>query len=315
MPGLCPAFALQQPPDDRAESSVVRVVDLGDGEAPRLPPALREHAPALAHRSPHVVRQGSRREQRGKPQVGPPNATGPCPAPRTCGSRRGASRVDTCYLDVHTHRLHRDVRDRREQQLLQPELNLFHGPELSAQPSRARLIFGRLRAPPAGASLKVTAPQKLRQSPRTGSRRRPWPRPRCAGHVGRLAGPRTGGSPGRSRAAPGRHTARHRTPGAAAGPGRSSPPGPGSARPTHLVGQAAGEPVGEDLRRIRATANPTTRASSLQATASTRRRLAGRSSCAHTRSTEVRTTRRSSGGRGTLCLCQETAVPSAGPGP
>ncbi|MFE2267606.1 hypothetical protein, partial [Streptomyces griseosporeus] len=46
-------------------------------------------------------------------------------------------RVDAHHLDIHVHRQHRDVRDRRKQQLLQPEHDLFHGPE----PSRLGRFF------------------------------------------------------------------------------------------------------------------------------------------------------------------------------
>jgi hypothetical protein len=42
--------------------------------------------------------------------------------------------VEARHLDLHVHRQHRDVRDRREQQLLQPEHDLFHGPDF--EPSR-----------------------------------------------------------------------------------------------------------------------------------------------------------------------------------
>lgn len=70
----------------------------------------------------------------GKPQVGAVNPGRPGSAPRTGGAGRGAVRVNAHHLDIHVHRQHRDVRDRWEQQLLQPEHDLFHGPELSAQP-------------------------------------------------------------------------------------------------------------------------------------------------------------------------------------
>ncbi|MFB7322079.1 hypothetical protein [Streptomyces sp. NPDC056190] len=43
-------------------------------------------------------------------------------------------RVNAHYLDIHVHRKHRDVRDRREQQLLEPEHDLFHGPDF--EPNR-----------------------------------------------------------------------------------------------------------------------------------------------------------------------------------
>ncbi|MFE7331760.1 hypothetical protein ACFU8W_44095 [Streptomyces sp. NPDC057565] len=42
--------------------------------------------------------------------------------------------INTHYLDTHVYRQHRDVRHRREQQLLNPECNLFHGPDF--QPNR-----------------------------------------------------------------------------------------------------------------------------------------------------------------------------------
>ncbi len=71
-----------------------------------------------------------------KPQVGAVNPGRPGSASRAGGTDRGALRVNAHHLDVHVHvhRQHRDVRDRREQQLLQPEHDLFHGPD--CQPSR-----------------------------------------------------------------------------------------------------------------------------------------------------------------------------------
>lgn len=70
----------------------------------------------------------------GKAQVGAVNPSRPGSASRASGAVRGALRIDTHLLDIHVHRQHRNVRDRREQQLLQPERNLFHGRDF--QPNR-----------------------------------------------------------------------------------------------------------------------------------------------------------------------------------
>lgn len=78
----------------------------------------------------------------GKPQVGAVNPAGPRPAPWAGGARRSALSVNAHYLDIHVHRHHRDVRDRREQQLLRRSAISSHGPELSAQPPCPRLVFG-----------------------------------------------------------------------------------------------------------------------------------------------------------------------------
>jgi hypothetical protein len=69
------------------------------------------------------------------------------PRPRTPGTRRRpwCMRANANYVEVHVCRQHRDVRDRREQPLLQPEHDLFHEPELSAQPPRPRLIWASSR--------------------------------------------------------------------------------------------------------------------------------------------------------------------------
>lgn len=68
-----------------------------------------------------------------KPQVGAVNPGRADSASRAVSAGRGALRVKAHVLDIHVHRPHRDVRDRREQQLLQTEYNVFHGPD--CQPS------------------------------------------------------------------------------------------------------------------------------------------------------------------------------------
>lgn len=53
----------------------------------------------------------------------------PGPTPWAGSADRRALRVNAHYLDIHVYRQHRDVRDCREQQLLQPEHDLFHSPD------------------------------------------------------------------------------------------------------------------------------------------------------------------------------------------
>lgn len=79
-----------------------------------------------------------------KPQVGTVNLVRPGATDRARGAAGGALRVNAHYRDVHVHRQHRDVRDRREQQPLEPEQDLFHGPEHSAQLRCPGIIFRRL---------------------------------------------------------------------------------------------------------------------------------------------------------------------------
>lgn len=90
--------------------------------APEPPDAKLQHNPSPGAR--HVG---------GKTQVGTMNAGRPGPTLRAGAASRGALPINTHHRDVHVHRQHRDVRDRREQQLLQTEHDFFHGPELSAQ--------------------------------------------------------------------------------------------------------------------------------------------------------------------------------------
>ncbi|GLX48773.1 hypothetical protein Shyhy01_17230 [Streptomyces hygroscopicus subsp. hygroscopicus] len=68
-----------------------------------------------------------------KPQVGAVNPGRADSAYRAGGAGRGALCVKAHVLDIHVQRPHRDVRDRREQQRLQLECNVFHGPD--CQPS------------------------------------------------------------------------------------------------------------------------------------------------------------------------------------
>jgi hypothetical protein len=70
-----------------------------------------------------------------KPQAGALNPDRADSASRAGGAGRGALRVKAHILDIHVYRQHRDVRDRREQQRLQLEYNVFHGPD--CQPSAA----------------------------------------------------------------------------------------------------------------------------------------------------------------------------------
>ncbi|MFG2716372.1 RICIN domain-containing protein [Streptomyces goshikiensis] len=63
---------------------------------------------------------------------------------------------------------HRDISDRREQQLFQPELDLFHSPELSAQALLPLLVLRQLPEPTQGVppSLRVHGSHNLSQSPK-----------------------------------------------------------------------------------------------------------------------------------------------------
>lgn len=83
---------------------------------------------------------------RAEAQVGAMDPVRPDPTDRA-RALSVAVRVDAHYLDIHVHRQHRDVCNRREQQLLQPEHDLFHGPEPSAQRTRPQVIFRRLDVP------------------------------------------------------------------------------------------------------------------------------------------------------------------------
>ena len=92
----------------------------------------------------------------GKPQVGAVNPGGPRSATRTRGARGGAPHINTHYRDVHVYRQHRDVRDRREQQLLQPEQDLIHSPELSAMSLLPVLVLRQLPEVAEGVQLLLT---------------------------------------------------------------------------------------------------------------------------------------------------------------
>lgn len=137
------------------------LLDEGTACAARVP-AGEPTDPQLENNTSATARHIS-----GEPQVGAMNPVRPDSADRAQGTVRDALRVNAHYLDVHVHRQHRDVRDRREQQLLQPARDLFHGPELSAQLPCPRTIFGRLRARLEGVrmSLKVATSQNLSQNP------------------------------------------------------------------------------------------------------------------------------------------------------
>ncbi len=92
----------------------------------------------------------------GKPQVRAMNLSGPRSATRARGACGGAPHINTHYRDVHVDRQHRDVRDRREQQLLQPEQDLIHSPELSAQPILSLLVLGQLPEASQGVQSSLT---------------------------------------------------------------------------------------------------------------------------------------------------------------
>lgn len=111
----------------------------------------------------------SARNISGKPQVGTMNPVRPPATDRACGAVGGALCVNAHYRDVHVYRQHRDGCDRREQQLLQPEQDLFHGPEHSAELRCPAIIFRRLhpQLEEAQQSLRVAASQKLSQSRRS----------------------------------------------------------------------------------------------------------------------------------------------------
>lgn len=99
----------------------------------------------------------------GIPHVGAVNPLRPAPAPNALGPGHRAPGLYQYRLIVHIDRHHRDIRDRREQQLLRPEHHLFHGPELSANPRSPRMI---LRQPHDGQwglqpSLTVHASRKV----------------------------------------------------------------------------------------------------------------------------------------------------------
>ncbi len=131
-------------------------------------PAPEPPDPRLEHDASSGARDISE-----NPQGGAVNSGRADSASRAGGAGRGALRVKAHLLDAHAHRQHRDVHDRREQQRLQPECNVFHGPgcwrpgpvvwlerrELSVVRWRGRCRAGRQgedqadapgRSPPAG---------------------------------------------------------------------------------------------------------------------------------------------------------------------
>ena len=131
----------------------------------------------------------------GKPQVGTVHPVRPGTTDRARGTVGGALRIDAHHRDVHVYRQHRDVSDRREQQLLEPEQDLFHGPEHSAQLRCPRTIFGRLHVPleQTQQSLRVAASQKLSQNPSLGGTSLPrWAMLTSFGSTGVLAGATSG---------------------------------------------------------------------------------------------------------------------------
>jgi len=102
-----------------------------------------------------------------KPQVGTVNPGRPRSTTRTRGTRGRAPHINTHYRDVHVYRQHRDVRDRREQQLIQPEQDLVHSNELSAQSLAPLLVLRQLPEVPQGvqSSLTVLGSHNLSQNP------------------------------------------------------------------------------------------------------------------------------------------------------
>ena len=78
---------------------------------------------------------------------------------------RGAWRVKAYLLDIHVHRWHRDVRDRRDHQRLSRTQRLPR-PGLPAPRHRPPYLFGRLRTTSGDAqpSLTVAAARKLSQN-------------------------------------------------------------------------------------------------------------------------------------------------------
>ena len=99
-------------------------------EGPTRTPAVPADEPADPQ--PEYNAPSSTRHISGKPQVGAVNTVRPCAAGRAHGALHSAPRVNAHYRDIHVNRQHHDVGDRREQHLLQPEPDLFHGSELSA---------------------------------------------------------------------------------------------------------------------------------------------------------------------------------------
>ncbi len=108
----------------------------------------------------------------GKPNVGAVNPGGPRSTTRTRGARGGAPHINTHYRDIHVYRQHRDVRDRREQQLVQPEQDLIHSSELSAQSLLPLLVLRQLSETPRRVQplLAVHRSHNLSQNLRTDSR-------------------------------------------------------------------------------------------------------------------------------------------------
>ncbi|BCK66062.1 hypothetical protein Srufu_000150 [Streptomyces libani subsp. rufus] len=87
----------------------------------------------------------------------------PDAAGRAYGPDSRAAGFNTYRLVVHVYRHHRDIRDRREQQLLQPEHHIFHESERSSPPNPGLIIFGQLPGDHGDChlSLSVAAPQLL----------------------------------------------------------------------------------------------------------------------------------------------------------
>ncbi|GAA5052147.1 hypothetical protein GCM10023336_21380 [Streptomyces similanensis] len=102
------------------------------GRTPLLPRPWPVPTPAVS--GPQLPALSGAEHISGKPQARTTNPVRPDLARRASGAIRGAFRVGPHYRNAGVHRPHCDVRDRREQQFLQPGHTLFRGPELSAQP-------------------------------------------------------------------------------------------------------------------------------------------------------------------------------------
>ncbi|CAM5249600.1 hypothetical protein SGRIM128S_08909 [Streptomyces griseomycini] len=77
------------------------------------------------------------------PRAGAVHPVRPAPAARTLRADRRHAGLDAHRLVAHVRRQHRHVRDRREQQFLQPQRRLLHDAELSAAPRSPVVVPGR----------------------------------------------------------------------------------------------------------------------------------------------------------------------------
>lgn len=91
------------------------LLDEGTACAARVP-AREPPGPQLENNTSATTRHIS-----GKPHAGTMNPVRPDSADRAHGTVRHRLRINAHHLEIHVHRQHRDVRDRREQQLFGPE--------------------------------------------------------------------------------------------------------------------------------------------------------------------------------------------------